>query len=342
LIAGATTGRPGTSLSPPRSTLQPELSRFVIPEFLSGIQRNEGETIDGPDFVNLRAFVMIKVASKSINIMTSAPLDICVLIRGGGEMASGIAHRLHQCHMRVLMTEIAAPTAVRRTVAFAEAIYRGCHAIEGVKSRRVSTVDEAQKLWAGGILPIFVDPGATVRREVKPAVIVDAIMAKKVGNTAISDAPLVVGVGPGFTAGENAHAVIESNRGYHLGRVIWHGAAEPDTGVPAPVAGYTASRVLRAPRNGAFKAIREIGDIVEEGEIVAEVDGMPIAAGVSGVIRGMLHDGVQVEAGMKLGDVDPRGEREYCYTISDKARAIGGGVVEAILHSCQRFKHPAT
>jgi xanthine dehydrogenase accessory factor len=274
--------------------------------------------------------------------MAPVPLDICVLIRGGGEVASGIAHRLHQCHMRVLMTEITAPTAVRRTVAFAEAIYRGCHAIEGVKSRSVSTVDEAQKLWDGDIIPIFVDPGATVRREVKPAVIVDAIMAKKAGNTAISDAPLVVGIGPGFIAGENAHAVVESNRGYHLGRVIWHGAAEPDTGVPAPVAGYTESRVLRAPGNGLFKAIRDIGDIVQEGEIVAEVDSIPLAAGLSGVVRGMLHDGVQVEAGIKVGDIDPRGEREYCYTISDKARAIGGGVVEAILHSCQRRKHPAT
>jgi xanthine dehydrogenase accessory factor len=274
--------------------------------------------------------------------MTPVPLDICVLIRGGGEMASGIAHRLHQCHMRVLMTEIAAPTAVRRTVAFAEAIYRGCHAIEDVKSRRVSTINEAQKLWDGGIIPIFVDPGATVRREAKPAVIVDAIMAKKAGNTAISDAPLVVGIGPGFIVGENAHAVVESNRGYHLGRVIWHGAAEPDTGVPAPVAGYTATRVLRAPRNGLFRAIRDIGDIVQEGEIVAEVDSMPLAAGLSGVIRGMLHDAVQVEAGIKVGDIDPRGEREYCYTISDKARAIGGGVVEAILHSCQRLKHPAS
>jgi xanthine dehydrogenase accessory factor len=275
-------------------------------------------------------------------MMALVPLDICVLIRGGGEMASGIAHRLHQCHMRVLITEIAAPTAVRRTVAFAEAIYRGCHAVDGVNSRRVSTVDEAQKLWDGGIIPIFVDPGATVRREVRPAVIVDAIMAKKVGNTAMSDAPLVVGVGPGFVVGENAHAVVESNRGYNLGRVIWHGAAEPNTGVPAPVAGYTESRVLRAPRNGLFKAIRDIGDIVQKGEIVAEVDSMPLAAGLSGVIRGMLHDAVHVEAGSKVGDIDPRREREYCYTISDKARAIGGGVVEAILHSCQRLKHPAT
>jgi xanthine dehydrogenase accessory factor len=274
--------------------------------------------------------------------MAPFPVDICVLIRGGGEMASGIAHRLHQCRMRVLMTEIAAPTAVRRNVAFAEAIYRGCHTIEGVKSRRVSTVDEAKRLWQSDIIPIFVDPGATIRREIKPDVVVDAIMAKKRGSTTISDASLVVGIGPGFIVGENAHAVVESNRGYHLGQVIWDGAAEPDTGVPAPVAGYTESRVLRAPRTGVFKAIRNIGEIVQEGEIVAEVDSVSVAAEISGVIRGMLHDSVKVEAGSKIGDIDPRGEREYCYTISDKARAIGGGVVEAILHSCQRFKHPAT
>jgi xanthine dehydrogenase accessory factor len=274
--------------------------------------------------------------------MTPNAFDIRVLIRGGGEMASGIAHRLHQCHMKVLITEIAAPTAVRRTVAYAEAIYDGHHAIENVKSLKVTTVHQAHELWEAGMIPIFIDPGAAVRREVKPEVIVDAIMAKQGSSTAISDAPLVIGIGPGFTAGENVHAVVESNRGYRLGRVIWNGAAEPDTGVPAPVAGYTETRVLRAPRAGLFKAIREIGDTVQRGEIVAEVDSMQISAEISGMIRGMLHDGIQVEAGVKIGDVDPRGEREYCYTISDKARAIGGGVVEAILHSCQRLKHPAT
>jgi xanthine dehydrogenase accessory factor len=274
--------------------------------------------------------------------MTPDPSDICVLIRGGGEMASGIAHRLHQCHMKVLITEIAAPTAVRRTVAYAEAIYDGCHAIENVKSLKVATVHQAHELWEVGMIPIFIDPDAAVRREVKPGVIVDAIMAKRGSSTAISDAPLVIGIGPGFTAGENVHAVVESNRGYRLGRVIWNGAAEPDTGVPAPVAGYTETRVLRAPRAGSFKAIRDIGDTVQRGEIVAEVDRMQISAEITGMIRGMLHDGIQVEAGVKVGDVDPRGQREYCYSISDKARAIGGGVVEAILHSCQRLKHPAT
>jgi xanthine dehydrogenase accessory factor len=213
--------------------------------------------------------------------MTPNPFDIRVLIRGGGEMASGIAHRLHQCHMKVLITEIAAPIAVRRTVAYAEAIYDGYHAIENVKSLKVTTVHQAHELWEAGMIPIFIDPGAAVRREVKPEVIVDAIMAKQGSSTAISDAPLVIGIGPGFTAGENVHAVVESNRGYCLGRVIWNGAAEPDTGVPAPVAGYTETRVLRAPRAGLFKAIRDIGDTVQRGEIVAEVDSMQISVEIS-------------------------------------------------------------
>jgi xanthine dehydrogenase accessory factor len=257
-------------------------------------------------------------------------------------MASGIAHRLHQCHMKVLITEIAAPTAVRRSVAFAEAVYCGCHTIENVKSLRVQTVREARQLWDADMIPLMVDPGAAVRRAVRPGVIVDAIMAKGGTSTAISDAPLVIGIGPGFTAGENVHAVVETNRGYRLGRVIWNGTAEPDTGVPAPVAGYTEARVLRAPTGGSFEPIHDIGDLVQKGEVVAKVDGAPIYAEISGLIRGMLHNGVQIEAGAKVGDVDPRGEREYCYTISDKARAIGGGVVEAILHSRERLGHPAT
>ena len=273
--------------------------------------------------------------------MTAGLLDVCVLIRGGGEMASGVAHRLHQCRMNVLITEITAPTAVRRTVAYAEAIYRGCHTIENVKSVRASTVREAHELWDEGMIPIFIDPSAAIRHEVNPGVIVDAIMAKRGSSTTILDAPLVIGIGPGFIAGENVHAIVESNRGYRLGRVIWHGTAEPDTGVPAPVAGYTETRVLRAPRSGLFKGVRDIGDVVQQGEIVANVESIPICAEISGIVRGMLHDGVQVEAGVKVGDVDPRGEREYCDAISDKARAIGGGVVEAILHSCQRLKHPA-
>jgi xanthine dehydrogenase accessory factor len=271
--------------------------------------------------------------------MTFNPFDIRVLIRGGGEMASGIAHRLHQCHLRVLITEVAEPAAVRRTVAFAEAVYRGCQTVENVTAVRVASAAEAVSEWQRGAIPVFVDPEARIRQQIQPAVIVDAMMLKRGSDTKLSDAALVIGIGPGFTVGENAHAVVESNRGYHLGRVIWQGSAEPDTGVPAPVAGHTDARVLRAPRSGRFHALRAIGDRVRVGEIVAEVDGVPVQSAIAGVVRGMLHDGVQIGAGAKVGDVDPRWEREYCDQISDKARAIGGGVVEAIFHSYPRLKN---
>ena len=270
------------------------------------------------------------------------PTDIRVLIRGGGEMASGIAHRLHQCQLQVLLTEVAQPTAVRRHVAFAEAVYRGCHTIENVKAVRVATFSEALTEWQRSAIPVFVDPDAKIRQQAQPSVIVDATMSKKGGDTMRSDAPLVIGIGPGFSAGDNVHAVVESNRGYHLGRVIWQGAAEPDTGVPAPVAGHTDARVLRAPRAGCFSALRAIGDRVEAGEIVAQIDGTPVHSAIAGVIRGLLHGGIQIGAGVKVGDVDPGFETEYCDTISGKARAIGGGVVEAIFHSYQRLKNPAT
>jgi len=259
--------------------------------------------------------------------------DLKVLIRGGGEMASGIAHRLHRCHMRVFITEVAQPTTVRRMVAFAEAVYRESHTIEGVQAVKVSAPENAYKVWQDGGIPVFVDPEAKVRETIRPDVIVDAIMAKKNTGSDRSHAPLVIGVGPGFTVGLNVHAAIETNRGHNLGRVLWQGRAEEDTGLPAPVYGYSDERVLRVPQKGLFKALREIGDLVHPGQVVAQVNGCPIRAQIKGVLRGLLKDGIVVEGGIKAGDIDPRGEREYCYLISDKARAIAGGVLEAILHS---------
>jgi xanthine dehydrogenase accessory factor len=265
--------------------------------------------------------------------MTISISELMVLIRGGGEMATGIAHRLHRCHMRVLITEIAMPTSVRRNVAFAEAVYQGAQTVEGIKAVRVGSCDEAYAAWEQNQIPIFVDPEASVGKILTPVVIVDAIMAKKNGVAKLTDAPVVIGVGPGFTAGFNVHAVVESNRGHHLGRVIWDGAAESDTGIPASVDGYTASRVLRVPQSGIFNALRAIGDVIAAGETVATVNGELIKAGISGQIRGLLRNGIQVEQGIKAGDIDPRGERGYCDSISDKSRAIAGGVLEAILHS---------
>jgi xanthine dehydrogenase accessory factor len=259
--------------------------------------------------------------------------ELRVLIRGGGEMATGIAHRLHRCHMRVFITEIAMPTSVRRNVAFAEAVYEGAQTVEGVKAVRVGSCDQAYAAWEQDQIPIFVDPEARIRAILKTAVIVDAIMAKKNGAAKLIDAPIVIGVGPGFTAGSDVHAVVESNRGHHLGRVIWNGAAESDTGIPAPVDGYTASRVLRVPQSGIFNALRAIGDVIAIGEPVAKVNDEFIKAKISGQIRGLLRNGIQVQQGIKAGDIDPRGERGYCDSISDKSRAIAGGVLEAVLHS---------
>ena len=259
-----------------------------------------------------------------------------VLLRGGGEMATGIAHRLHRCHMEVFITEVAMPTTVRRLVAFAEGVYRGTHTVEGVQAVRVYSPDEAFRVWEAGNIPLFVDPETTVREVLKPTVIVDAIMAKRNHGTRLSQAPVVIGVGPGFTAGVDVHAVVESNRGHQLGKVLWQGSAAENTSVPAPVSGYTEQRVLRVPHPGSFRSLREIGELVAPGEIVAQVNGHVIRAQIGGIVRGILKDGIEVEGGMKAGDIDPRGEREYCYQISDKARAIAGGVLEAILSSVKK------
>lgn len=247
-------------------------------------------------------------------------------------MASAIAHRLHRAHMKVFITEVPTPTTVRRMVAFAQAVYQGSHIVEGVLAVRVSSAEEAYRAWENNAIPLFVDPEARSREALQPLVIVDAIMAKRNTGTAKSHAPTVIGIGPGFTAGVDVHAVVESNRGHNLGRVIWEGQAERNSGMPAPVQGYCNERVLRVPHKGFFKALREIGDMVEAGEPVAEVDGCPIRAEIKGVLRGLLKDGIVVEEGMKAGDIDPRGKTEHCFSISDKARAIAGGVLEAMLH----------
>jgi xanthine dehydrogenase accessory factor len=204
--------------------------------------------------------------------------------------------------------------------------------VEGLVARLVTSDQEILAALDVGQVPVVIDPRGEVITRLRPTVVVDAIMAKRNTGTKITDAPIVIGLGPGFTAGLDVHAVIETNRGHHLGRVILAGSAEPHTGVPGPTAGFTVERVLRAPCEGIFKGERRIGDAVEAGEVVASVDGRPVVAKISGVLRGLLADGLLVKAGAKVGDVDPRGVPEHCFTISDKARAIGGGVLEAVLY----------
>lgn len=256
-----------------------------------------------------------------------------VLIRGGGEFASGVAYRLSQCHFRVLMTEMPQPQAVRREVAFCEAVYEEEKEVEGMVAKLISSPDEIYETWQESKLPLLVDPETKIKDILKPDVLVDAIMAKRNLGTRITDAPLVIGLGIGFEAGKDVHVVIETNLGHNLGRVIRHGEADTDTGVPEEIAGFSVERVFRAPCVGRFSTSKQIGDYVELSEAVASVDGVPVKALCSGVIRGLLRNGTEVYKGMKAGDIDPRGVKDYCYTFSDKARAIAGGVLEAIL-SC--------
>jgi xanthine dehydrogenase accessory factor len=258
--------------------------------------------------------------------------DILVVVKGGGDLATGVAHRLHRAGMKVVITELDQPTVIRRAVAFASAVFGGEVAVEGVVARRVEDAAQALALLPEGIVPVLVDPQAAVVRELKPDVVVDAIIAKRNTGTKITDAPVVVALGPGFTAGLDAHAVIETNRGHDLGRVILVGQAAPDTGIPGPVMGYASERVVRAPGKGVFQEVKAIGDRVEVGDVVAHAGDQPVLAPISGVLRGLLADGLLVKEGMKVGDVDPRGVREHCFTISDKARALGGSVLEAILY----------
>jgi xanthine dehydrogenase accessory factor len=254
-----------------------------------------------------------------------------VLIKGGGEMASGVAQRLIRSGFRVCITELPEPLAVRRGVSFCEVVFAGRTEIEGLVASCASGVEGVRRCWERGEVPVVIDPPCAIRGTLSPDVLVDAILAKGNTGTSLGDAPLVIGLGPGFHAGRDVHFVIETNRGHRLGRVIEEGEAEPDTGTPGDIGGYTWERVLRAPVSGNFLGKKQIGDRVAEGEVVAEVGGVPLRTAISGVLRGILHDGLTAKQGMKVADVDPRAERESCLTVSDKARAIGGGVLEAIM-----------
>ncbi len=254
-----------------------------------------------------------------------------ILIRGGGDLASGVALRLVRVGIKCLITEIAQPLAVRRMVAFAEAVYAGEIRIEEVTGRRVGTPDEALICLQDGLVPVLVDPMADVAQTVMPLVVIDGRMTKRPPEYSLDFAPLIVGLGPGFVAGANCHAVVETKRGPYLGRVYWQGEAEQDTGLPERVGTYQAERVLRAPAEGIFSGQVQIGAMVKKGEVVAQVDGQPVIAHFDGLVRGLLHDGVPVRKDVKVGDLDPRLDPRISQSVSDKALAVGGGVLEAIL-----------
>jgi xanthine dehydrogenase accessory factor len=251
------------------------------------------------------------------------------LVKGAGDLATGVALRLHRAGFDVVMTEIAVPTVVRRTVAFAEAVWDGEAVVEGVVGVRVATATEARHALGRRRIPVLVDPDASVRLELLPLVLVDAIVAKRNLGTRLTDAPAVIALGPGFVAGVDAHAVVETMRGHTLGRVIHEGAALPNTGIPGEIGGRGAERVLRAPVEGMFAPLAIIGDRVTAGDVVAQVEGEPVVTTIDGVLRGLLRAGIAVTPGFKVGDVDPRADPDHCFTVSDKALSVAGGVLEA-------------
>ena len=253
-----------------------------------------------------------------------------VMIRGGGDIATGVALRLWRSGMDVCLCEIPAPTAIRRTVCFSEAVRRGEATVEDVTAR-LCEVEEIPDLLDQRTIPVLIDPEGETIPALAPDAVVDAILAKRNLGTTRDMAPVVIGVGPGFTAGVDCHAAVETMRGHYLGRVLYEGSPLPDTRVPGLIGGYAGERVLRAPADGVFRGARQIGDQVRSGDIAGYVDGVPMVCTIDGVLRGLLADGVAVHRGMKSGDIDPRCAAAHCFCASDKALAVGGGVLEAIL-----------
>lgn len=255
-----------------------------------------------------------------------------ILIKGAGDIATGIAVRLKNAGMQVVMTEIAIPTTVRRSVAFSRAVYEGSAVVENITAKLVLDFAQIPAVLQQDEIPVLIDPRCEVLKSIHFDAVVDSILAKKNLSTDPTQAPVVIGVGPGFSVPQDCHCVIETQRGHDLGRCIYQGCAAKNTGIPGEIGGYTVERLLRAPCDGIFHPILAIGEAVKEGQTVALVNDQPVTAQIDGIVRGLLQNNVPVKTGMKSGDIDPRGCYEHCFTVSDKARAVGGGVLEAILH----------
>ena len=254
-----------------------------------------------------------------------------VLVRGGGDLATGVVQKLFRAGIRVVILETERPLAIRRTVALAEAVYDGSAQVEDMTARRIDDGEQCPAIWRKGEIPLLVDPDCACLPSLRPRGLVDAILAKRNLGTSPAQAEIVIALGPGFTAPGDAHAVIETQRGHCLGRVIFEGAALPNTGTPGIIAGKGAERVMRAPCAGAVRHHKRIGDVVERGEPVFSVAGTPVLAPFAGLLRGLLREGLQVPEGLKTADVDPRLDSDW-NSISEKARCIGGGVLEAYLY----------
>lgn len=254
-----------------------------------------------------------------------------VIIRGGGDIATGVAHRLHRSGFKVLILEIEKPTVIRRTVSFAQAMFDGYTIVENVKAVKVNSKEEIYKCWENKDIPIIIDEQLNILKDIKPDALVDGILAKKNLGTSRDLAPITIGLGPGFEAGVDVDVVIETQRGHYLGSLIFEGFAEPNSGIPGIINGFGKERVIKSPADGVIRHISEIGDIVKKGDIIAFIEDVPVKASIDGVLRGLIMEGLEVYEGLKIADVDPRGIKEYCNSISEKARAVGGGVLESIL-----------
>ncbi len=260
-----------------------------------------------------------------------------IVMRGGGDLATAVAQKLLRSGFEVIICELDAPKTVRRTVALSNAIYEGTFAVEDVKGIYTHSLKLAEQVLKDRDIPILTLPEDAIMAYFKPFAFVDATLSKRKVNYDINYVPIVIGLGPNINAGKEAHIVIETARGHDLGRLIVNGEAKVNTHIPGDIGGYTHERVMHAPCSGKLMGLRKIGDSVSKGEIIATVDGQPVVAKISGVIRGMIHEAVPITEGLKLGDIDPRNDPQYCYTISDKGRNIAGGVLEAILILMQNF-----
>jgi xanthine dehydrogenase accessory factor len=256
--------------------------------------------------------------------------DRLIVVRGGGDLATGVVYRLRQAGFPILVLELEQPLAIRRTVAVASAVLEDRALIEDIDAMRIDDIEEALEVAKSGAIPVMVSP-TLPQLPWEPSVVVDARIAKRNIDTTINDAPLVIGLGPGFKAGSDCHAVVETMRGHYLGRVIWDGEATPNTGVPGRIGGKSSERVVRAPTLGVLSWKVNIADLVAAGDVLGDINGVPIRSRIGGVVRGLLAPGYEVEWNWKLADIDPRADTSACFEISDKALSIGGGVVEAVL-----------
>lgn len=267
------------------------------------------------------------------------PKNSILVVRGGGDLASGVIHRLFRCGYRVLILESHKPSAIRREVSFCEAVYDGEAFVEGVLSHRIQEVSQCPEIWALGEIPLLVDEKGEAVRMLKPDAVIDAILAKKNLGTDRSMAPLTIGLGPGFQAGVDVDFVVETKRGHDLGRILDEGCAIPNTGIPGIIGGYGKERVIHSPASGIISNKAKIGDLVEKDQVIAligteEGKEVPVCASITGVLRGIIRQGYKVFEGMKIADIDPRKEeKKNCNTISDKARCIAGSVVEILMEN---------